>query len=185
MTCFERKRAIQLFCLLVFCYSFVHQRADWNDRFREGWNQTSRLNLLHALFVHQTFRIDAYHTNTGDKSVHDGHYYSDKAPGTVFLALPAFALSTAILKIVDIPLDSPRGWLVSSWISTGGFGWLGDSFGNGRPVFASLPLCKSGTRFCHHTGCLAGSRPVSIRNHVVFARCRHGADLHRALLDCG
>jgi len=79
-----------------------------------GWNQNSRLDLLHALFVQKTFKIDQYHENTGDKSVHDGHYYSDKAPGIVFIALPAFAVSVAVLNILDIPLDSPRGWLAQA-----------------------------------------------------------------------
>src|SRR4026208_2023995 len=75
-----RKQAILIFCLLMFCYSYVHQRP--------GWNQNSRLDLLHAIFVHKTLKIDAYHENTGDKSIHNGHYYSDKAPGIVVLALP-------------------------------------------------------------------------------------------------
>jgi len=108
----QRKQAILLFSILLFCYAYVHQRP--------GWNQNSRLNLLHAIFVHQTFKIDAYHENTGDKSIHDGHYYSDKAPGIVFLALPAFALSAGILHLLDVPLDSEKGWLASDWITTAG-----------------------------------------------------------------
>ncbi len=101
----------------MFCYSYVHQQM--------GWNQNSRLDLLHALFVHKTFKIDAYHENTGDKSIHNGHYYSDKAPGIVFLAIPAFAVSVGILNVLDVPLDSPRGWLASSWITTvGSVGWI-------------------------------------------------------------
>lgn len=105
-----RKQAILLFCILMFCYAYVHQRP--------GWNQNSRLDLLHAIFVHKTLKIDAYHENTGDKSIHNGHYYSDKAPGIVFLALPAFALSAGILHLLGIPLDSPEGWLTSDWITT-------------------------------------------------------------------
>jgi hypothetical protein len=85
-----------------------------------GWNQNSRLDLLHALWIDQTFHIDEYHDNTGDKSVYKGHYYSDKAPGIVFLALPAFAVSAGILNLLDIPLVSPRGWRISSWIATAG-----------------------------------------------------------------
>jgi hypothetical protein len=107
-----RKQAILLFCILMFCYSFIHQRM--------GWNQNSRLDLLHALFVHKTFKIDAYHENTGDKSIANGHYYSDKAPGIVFLAIPAFAVAKGILHVLDVPLDSDKGWLASSWITTVG-----------------------------------------------------------------
>jgi len=108
----NKQLALLLFAFLLFCYSYVHQRP--------GWNQNSRLNLLHALFVHHTFKIDAYHENTGDKSVHDGHYYSDKAPGIVFVALPAFALSAGILHLLDVPLDSAKGWFISDWITTAG-----------------------------------------------------------------
>ena len=109
-----RKQGVLLFCILMFCYAYLHQRTGWS----RGWNQNSRLDLLHALLVQKTFKIDAYHENTGDKSIHDGHYYSDKAPGIVFLAQPAFATSAVILKILDVPLDSARGWLASSWMTT-------------------------------------------------------------------
>jgi hypothetical protein len=41
--------------------------------------------------------IDSYHGNTGDKSVRDGHYYADKAPGASIVAVPAvFVVRTAI-----------------------------------------------------------------------------------------
>jgi hypothetical protein len=107
-----RKQAILLFCLLFFSYASVHQRM--------GWNQNSRLALLHALISHKTLRIDAYHEVTEDKSVHRGHYYSDKPPGIVFLALPAFTLSVAVLGGFGISPASERGWLISSWITTAG-----------------------------------------------------------------
>jgi hypothetical protein len=107
-----RNQAILLFGVLLFCYVSVHQSP--------GWNQNSRLDLLHALFVHKTFKIDAYHQNTGDKSISQGHSYSDKPPGIVFLALPAFAVSAAVLDFFKIPIDSQRGWLISSWVTTAG-----------------------------------------------------------------
>src|SRR5438552_715283 len=107
-----RKHGTLLFCILLFSYAYVHQRT--------GWNQNSRLDLLHALFVHRTFQIDAYHENTGDKSYEAGHYYSDKAPGIVFLAIPAFLVSVLALGIFNISVESPNGWVASSWITTAG-----------------------------------------------------------------
>ena len=107
-----RKQGVLLFCILIFCYACLHQGM--------GWNQNSRLDFLHALLVQKTFKIDAYHKNTEDKSIHAGHYYSDKAPGIVFLAMPAFAFSASILSWLDVPLESPRGWIASSWIATVG-----------------------------------------------------------------
>jgi hypothetical protein len=77
----------------------------------------SRLDLLHAIVSQRTFAIDAYHTNTIDKAFANGHYYSDKAPGTVFLVLPFFYLTSKILLSFDQSLDSEQGWFASSWIS--------------------------------------------------------------------
>ncbi len=77
----------------------------------------SRLDLLHAL-AHGHVEIDAYRANTPDVAEYGGHYYSDKAPGTVALAWPAFAASGAVLKATGVGLDSKAGWLYSSWGAT-------------------------------------------------------------------
>jgi hypothetical protein len=61
--------------------------------------------------------IDGYHNNTSNKALFEGHYFSDKAPGIAFLALPSFALSSIVLRGFGISLDSDRGWLFSSWFS--------------------------------------------------------------------
>lgn len=107
----DLRMAVVLFYLLFVCYAFVQQR-----RF-DGPTAVSRLDLLHALFVHHTFRIDAYQHNTPDKALFHGHYYSDKAPGTVALAAPAFAVAAGCLWLLGIGLDTHAGWLVSSWVS--------------------------------------------------------------------
>jgi hypothetical protein len=103
-----------LFSLLLFSYLYVHQ-----DYF--GGTSTSRLDLLHALVV-ETFKIDRYHQNTSDKALFEGHYYSDKAPGTVLLALPGFLLAHGMDPRRDEihPMQSWRsgGWLEKSWLAT-------------------------------------------------------------------
>lgn len=58
---------------------------------RPAWNQNSRLALTRAVVEQGVLSIDDSHHTTGDKSVRDGHYYSDKAPGASFLAVPAYA----------------------------------------------------------------------------------------------
>ncbi|MFY0538503.1 hypothetical protein [Nannocystis pusilla] len=80
-----------------------------------AWNQNSRLALTRALVEQGTTVIDDYHATTGDKSLRDGHFYSDKAPGTSLLAAPAYALYHGARRIVGaeppdvrlVPLD-PR-----------------------------------------------------------------------------
>jgi hypothetical protein len=102
---------LALFALLLFACVYVHQK-----RFNSA-TPVSRLNLLHALVMHGTFRIDAFHQNTPDKAIHEGHYYSDKAPGTVALAFPGFVLAALGLGTLGVSLDSDTGWLVSSWVA--------------------------------------------------------------------
>jgi len=69
-----------------------------------GWNQNARYDMIYS-FVEPgtpdflTFRIDRFHIiwkgkktfNTGDWAFHDGHYYSNKAPGPSLLGIPVYA----------------------------------------------------------------------------------------------
>ena len=85
---------IVLFCLSIY----FHQRHF------DGPTPASRLDLLHAAMVRGTVEISNYHQNTPDKAVFRGHYYSDKAPGAVVLAFPAFAAAAEALKFLGFPL---------------------------------------------------------------------------------
>src|SRR3954451_5315922 len=74
-----------------------------------GWNQNSRFDLLRAIVERHTLQIDAYHQNTQDKAHFQGHYYSDKAPGLVFLAVPFAAAARSGMRIVGTDPASPSG----------------------------------------------------------------------------
>jgi hypothetical protein len=107
-----------LFALLFFCYVYVHQDPG-------GGTSASRLDLLHALAVKGTFAIDAHAHNTSDKAYCHGHFYSDKPPGAVVVALPAFAVGIGMLGLAGVDPESPEGWVLSSWIATAGsVGWI-------------------------------------------------------------
>lgn len=86
----------------------------------DGWNQGARLAELHAIVLHGTLAIDAYHEITGDKALIGGHYYSEKAPAIVLMALPAFAATVAAQRSAGVDPDSPEGWRVSNWTATAG-----------------------------------------------------------------
>src|SRR5687768_17688327 len=93
--------ALLFFCLfLPFAY-FNHS---------DGWNQGARLSELHAIVLKGTLSIDAYHELTGDKALINGHYYSEKAPAVVVMALPAFSLTVLTQKLMGIDPDSTAGW---------------------------------------------------------------------------
>ncbi len=83
-----------------------------------GWNQNSRFDLLRAIVEHHTLTIDAYHENTGDKAHYHGHYYSDKAPGLVFLAVPFAVAARAGMQAAGIDPESARGEYLLSYLVT-------------------------------------------------------------------
>src|SRR5579863_9014242 len=79
-----RIHALLIFGVIFFSLAYFYEGG--------GWNQNSRFDLLRAIVERGTLQIDAFHENTGDKAHFRGHYYSEKAPGLVFLAVP-FALA--------------------------------------------------------------------------------------------
>jgi len=83
-----------------------------------GWNQNSRFDLLRAIVERHTLRIDAYHENTQDKAHFRGHYYSDKAPGLVFAAVPIAYAARAALRTFGINPQSARGEFALSYLVT-------------------------------------------------------------------
>jgi len=84
--------------LMIFL-STVYTFPRWAD-----WNQNSRLDLVLALVEQGTFQIDAFVENTGDYARVNGHYYSDKAPGLAFAAVPVYAL---LHQVLIAPLTEP------------------------------------------------------------------------------
>lgn len=80
---------LALILLVIYAYFFPR----WAD-----WNQNTRLNLTLAVVEERSLAIDTYHENTGDKLFYEGHYYSDKAPGLSFAAVPVYALMRPILE---------------------------------------------------------------------------------------
>ncbi len=79
----ERRVGLLIFLVLLCCYGYFFPR--WAE-----WNQNSRMDLTLAIVEQGTIRIDNYYENTGDYAVYDGHVYTDKAPGTSFLGVPAY-----------------------------------------------------------------------------------------------
>jgi hypothetical protein len=85
-----------------------------------GWNQNSRFDLLRAIVERHTLQIDAYHENTQDKAHFNGHYYSDKAPGLVFLAVPFAVAARVGLRVWGIDPESARGEIALSYLVSAG-----------------------------------------------------------------
>jgi hypothetical protein len=96
--------------LLFFSFAFFYQGG--------GWNQNARFDLVRAIVEHHTLRIDAYHENTGDKALFDGHYYSDKAPAASFVAVPPVAAARGVLDAVGVDPNSEGTLTALSYLAT-------------------------------------------------------------------
>lgn len=111
--CSAHRASLLLFFILWLAYGCIHQNVSED-------NSISRLDLLCSAFLQGSLAIDAYSGNTPCKSMHDGHYYSDKAPGVAVLAAPAFGLALSLLSLANVPPASEPGMLFSSWLATFG-----------------------------------------------------------------
>jgi 4-amino-4-deoxy-L-arabinose transferase-like glycosyltransferase len=107
---FHRKATLLMGVVSFFSFIYFYEGG--------GWNQNSRFNLLRAIVERHTLQIDAYHENTQDKAHFHGHYYSDKAPGLVLLALPFALAARPVLRIAGIEPGSPRGEVALSYTVT-------------------------------------------------------------------
>lgn len=98
-----RRHTLLIFCILLVAYAYVLPR-------KFDWNQLSRLSLVRAVVERGTVRIDAYVSETNDFTIHDGHAYTDKAPGPSLMGVPLYA---AVLPMLESPVIS--AWL--EWLA--------------------------------------------------------------------
>jgi hypothetical protein len=89
-----RRRLILIVAFAAIAFSFAYPVQV------NGWNQNAHYALVRAL-ADGTPSIDKSRTEigdlgTGDVTLVDGHYYSNKAPGLAFVSLPAFYVLEAI-----------------------------------------------------------------------------------------
>ncbi|HLV86944.1 MAG TPA: hypothetical protein VKV39_08220 [Candidatus Sulfotelmatobacter sp.] len=106
------KTALLLGATIFFSFVYFYEGG--------GWNQNSRFDLLRAIVERHTLKIDAYHQNTEDKAHFREHYYSDKAPGLVLLALPIAFAARPVIGMFGVDPMSPRGEFILSYVVTAG-----------------------------------------------------------------
>ena len=160
--------AVGVCCLFVSASVYVHQPPSMCP------SAVSRLDVLHAVFT-GSVRVDAYRANTGDVAEYEGHLYSDKAPGTAVLALPAFAVAESgaqrarrqsgiASRLARLELDFLLRFACSHRRAGG---WPALHLAQKASV---LERCA-----CDHLGDLLGSSAVAVCNHDVLARRGCGA----------
>lgn len=78
----NRRVQVLFFSTLLLLYVFAPRYV--------GMGHASRFDLTRAIVHNSTFAIDPYVDNTIDWSYHDGHYYTNKAPGVSLMAVPVY-----------------------------------------------------------------------------------------------
>lgn len=88
-------KELWIFLLLLISYTYFFPR--WAE-----WNQNSRMALTMALVEQHTIVIDDYYHYTGDYAAYDGHFYTDKAPGTSFLGVVPYAVYYGVMQLPPV-----------------------------------------------------------------------------------
>lgn len=95
------KRALSVFVLLAFMYSYYYHDSQANGN--------SRLGLIFAIVQQGRLTIDSYYdtpgTQTIDRAFVDGHYYSDKAIGSSILGVLFYAPMYLLMKLTGYQLS--------------------------------------------------------------------------------
>jgi hypothetical protein len=146
-----------------------------------GWNQNSRFDLLRAIVERHTLAIDAYHENTQDKAHFRGHYYSDKAPGVVFLAVPFALAERAAMRIAGIDPESARGGLWLSYVVTATTVALPTALAAVCLFFLALRLGASATGAAFGAAVMSVATPIWAYASLFWAHALVGACLVFAL----
>ena len=105
-----RAHAAILLTVLFTSYAYFYQAG--------GWNQNSRFALVRAITTRGTLNIDGFENCTGDRSIHDGHFYSDKAPGVAFAAVPFVAAGRVVCRAASVDPESYTGIAALSYVAT-------------------------------------------------------------------
>lgn len=106
----DRRIAAGIFLLTFVTYASLFGGS--------GFNQNATFGLTRAIVEQRSLAIDRYAANTGDISFHEGRVYSNKAPGTSFLAVIPYALLVAIEKLSGLDVDDPLVLTLNLYLCT-------------------------------------------------------------------
>ena len=105
-----RRTKAAIFVILFASHAYFYQAG--------GWNQNSRFDLVRAITNEHTLNIDPFRLDTGDKAFFDGHYYSDKAPGLAFAAVPIVEIVRPVLHAAGGDPETYAGLALLSFLAT-------------------------------------------------------------------
>jgi hypothetical protein len=140
----------------------------------------TRLSLSMSVVHRQTLDVDPFHWLMLDRSYRAGHWYSDKAPGMSFLAIPA----NEVLRAIDEARGGPHvfvwrrvGQLWALRVVTGGLALLVGAFLVGRAAEALVRGTGAATAVTFALGTIAGPLGPTMTEHGAAAALAFAAFL--------
>lgn len=141
-------------CAMLFLAVLLHA-GYVSQRF---WpNQLSRFSMLLAMVHEHSVRIDGLKSINMDVAELHGHVYSDKAPGTAFLALPAFTATTGIVTAAGQHPLSAESTRVTLWLTTLGSSGILAALGTVAMLLCCLRLFSLPTAIVAAAGMAFGT----------------------------
>lgn len=95
--------------VLLASYAYFYQAG--------GWNQNSRFALVRAILEHRRLTIDEYQLHTRDRALWQGHFYTDKPPGTSLMVLVPVQAARMISRAVGVEPGSFPGIAWTSYVA--------------------------------------------------------------------
>lgn len=153
---------------------------------------TTRLALTESVVEQGSLKVDRYHALIADRAYRDGHWYSDKAPGMSFLAVPTVALfdllDVARGKATSFPALLGGAQLWALRVLTSGLGFLLATLLLGRVAEGLRPGYGAPVAVVFALGTIAGplagimmehdvSAMLGFASFVAAARCRRAVIL--------
>ncbi len=97
MNSLKRSIAFTLFAVSLLSYSYFYQGG--------GQNEAARFDLIRSFLDEQRLIIDTFTANSADVIVVNSHVYSGKAPGTFYLGVVPYWLTTSSLNLFSVEAD--------------------------------------------------------------------------------
>jgi hypothetical protein len=131
----------------------------------------TRLGVTYSIAVDGTLELERSAREGSDYAIYDGRYYTDKAPGMTFLAVPPFLVSRVVTAGVTPGQWRPRTDYQLWWlrIATSGVAFLLCVFAVGRAAEGLVPRTGAATAATFGLGTMMSPLAATMFGHVTGA----------------
>lgn len=137
----------------------------------ETAQDVSRLSVTYSIVNYGTLELERSARSGSDVAIFDGRYYTDKAPGMTFLAVPPFLVARVVTAGVTPGQWKPRDDLQVWWLrlATSGLAFVVCVFLAGRVAEGLVPRTGAATAATLGLGTMMAPLGATLFGHVPAA----------------